>query len=286
MILIVGASGFVGNNLYHSFKKNNVAVIGTCCNKHEDGLVYFDMLHQSLIDIHPDLSEVTHVIFCAAISNISTCFNDPEFSRQINVVKTWALINECFSHNIVPIFLSSDYVFDGETGLYKDNDIRIPTTMYGKQKKEVEDLLIDSTQAYLILRISKIYDFSAHPQSFIGSLRIELNDNQTLKMADDQVFSPTYVGDLVQLIHSAINANLSGLYNAGGCQAYSRFEVANLVKRSFDISTGKVIKCSIRDFPFTEPRPLNTSLNSTKISHILNFKLRSLEQVLETDAAC
>lgn len=277
MLLIFGASSFIGQNLYNHFSKKE-KVIGTYNNHSKPGLRYFDLRKPDLKNLDADLSKVNYAIICSAIANTDECKRNKKSSYELNVIATRKIIQQLWQFNILPIWFSSEYVFNGEKGDYQESDKRNPNTIYGHHKKEIEDFLCNSRKDFLIARLSKVFGLEKGGRTFLTSIVDQLKNNEEIRCATDQIFSPTYVGDVVEVVDLAIEKHLTGLYNVASPECFSRYEIANMIKSQLKIESGKIIPSRIADFDFLDSRPLNTSLNVEKIIQATKFRFTTMRE--------
>ena len=191
------------------------------------------------------------------------------------------MISDLFDRDIVPIFLSSDYVFEGEKGFYDELDEKVPVNVYGKHKKIVEDFLIQSKRKYVVARLSKVYGILPGDGTILTTWIEMLKEGDVINAAHDNILSPTYIHDLAKAILIIIRSGLTGSYNLAAPDAYSRLQLAELVKSRLGIENGKIVPCSIRDFQFDDKRPLNTSLNSMKFCDFAKFRFSRVEDNID-----
>ena len=157
MIFILGASGYIGNNIYKSFTEEGLAVAGTYFKKKKNGLIYFDICNMSLDKVELD-KKIRYIIIASGINNnIDDSKKNWKNSYYVNVTKTKIVIDYCFENNITPIYISSDGVFDGIKGRYKEIDKKNPINCYGHIRSEVEDYLLNSGNKFIILRMGKVF---------------------------------------------------------------------------------------------------------------------------------
>jgi len=275
-ILIIGASGFIGGNLKRNFEKRGVEVIGTAFPEKIAGLHYFSSVDSNLTDIDTDLKVIKYAIICSGISNINECKNNGELAFKINVTGNKRIIEQCFENKIVPVFLSSDAVFDGKKGGYSELDETNPCNEYGKHKKAIEDFLLKSNKEFIITRLSKVFGTKPKDGTFITSLISQLKENRTLSCAADQIFCPIYINDLVNLFYLACDKNLRGLYNFSSSETFSRYELAALLKSELNIKQGKIVKCLIKDINSADCLPQNISMKSDKIREATGYKFSKM----------
>jgi len=284
MAIIIGASGFIGRHLYNYFSEKSAETIGTYCNSSNtnSNLRYFDLRKPNLKNLESDLKKHKHVFICSAITRPDECKIKEKESREINVTGTKDLILQCFDNNLAPIFFSSEYVFNGENGNYKESDKKTPNTVYGCQKAEIEDFLLSTRNSRcLIIRLGHIFGLEKNDKTIITSIAEQLIAGKTLNCAKDQIFNSTYVGDLTELLDISLQKNLNGLYNLVTPETHSRYELASIIKSELDIKSGVILPCSIKDFKFADNRPLNMSLDSGKIISETGFNFPSLKSHLK-----
>ncbi len=277
-MIIIGANSFIGKYLYEYFSKKE-KVIGTYFSKPEENLIQFDVTNPDLEKLG-NLTNEKYCIICSAIGRIDDCKKEEEKSRKINVEGTEKLIEQLFSKNITPIFLSSSYVFEGDKKNPDEKDERNPGTVYGKQKKEIEDFLMNSRKKFLILRLSKVYGLKKGDNSLLTGMIEQISKNPVNKYAENQVMTPVYVEDVVKALDSAISQDLKGIYNVSGEEQFSWYDLAKIINNEFKLNK-RIEACSINDFNFLEkPRPLNTGLNPEKIIKETGISFLTIEDAI------
>ena len=150
MNLIVGASGYIGGRLLKQFDEKEKSV-GTYFRNQKEGLVYLDLENPDLSRLGINPEEVKYGFVCSATSRIDECKKDEKRAYRINVIGIKKLLQQFSHYGIMPIFFSSDFVFDGKRGNYKEEDERNPCTVYGRHKKDIEDFLINGNNKFLII---------------------------------------------------------------------------------------------------------------------------------------
>lgn len=282
MIIIIGASSYVGRMIYDYFSKKNMAIVGTYYSSPTPEMVYFDLGQPDLNNLKIPLDKATYAFIVSMITDMDACKRDQERSNKINIEGIKNLIGQLFERGIVPIFISSDYVFKGDKGNYSELDKKNATLVYGRQKMMIEDFLLKTDKPFMIARLGKVFGLTPDDGTILTTWTNQLKNNDTIRCATDQIFSPTYVSDIVRALDVSIQKELRGCYNIASTETFSRFQLARMVKSQLGIRTGKIIPCSIRDFDFLDPRPLNTSLNPNKFIKATNFKFTSIQECLNT----
>jgi len=261
---IVGASGLVGYNLFQFLSEKKENVLGTYCSTKKDGLVKLDLLTDdfSLFD------KCTHVIIIAALANIDQCYLKKEEAYKINVERTVELIQRLGGKGIKSIFISSDQVFDGIKGYYKEDDLPNPVNYYGKFKLQVEEFLKNNLKNYLILRLSKIYSRNLQDNSMFAEILLKLQKKEKIKAAFNQIYNPTEVRKVCAGIHLSIKKDLDSVYHLADKQIMSRYDFARSIAEEFGLDEDLIEKVDFNRLPVLEKRALNSSLNIDKFAKI------------------
>lgn len=280
MLLVIGASGFIGNKLYNYFKSKGLDVKGTYHSKTFEGAerdgIYLDLSNPDFSNIL-DLKNLTHVFFCQGVTNIDQCKINRNSSYKINVTNTIKLLKSFIYTTVVPIYLSTDMVYSGTPKNSTESDTLAPPTEYGKQKVEVENYITTQFSKYIILRLSKVYGIEKGDQTLFTSWLDSLMKHKTILSADDVFISPIYVIDVVHALDSLVTGKHYGIFNLGGDETATRYEFSQILARFFNYDLSLIEKKSINDFKFIEPRPLYSSLSSSRIIEATGIKLTSLE---------
>ncbi len=257
MIGIAGASGLIGYNFYRFLNCRGYDTIGTFYSNRKDGLVKFNLTSKDF----SLFNNCSQVIIAAAVSNIDKCFIEKDKVRRINVESTIELIKYLSRKKIKPVFLSTDQVFDGEKGNYSTEDKPRPLNCYGNFKLQVEEFMKKNLQNYLILRLSKTYSRNLNEKSIFSEIYLSLSKNIKIEAAYNQIFNPTDVSMLCEMLIKALDLNLSGVYHIAEPKIISRHEFAVSVAQEFGFDKDLIIPADIRTLSFLkDTRPLNTSL--------------------------
>jgi len=278
-LLILGASSSVGRHLYQRLGPERA--IGTFNRTPMTGGRRFDSVSMRLAEVVRP-GEASHAVILLADPQPDSCVRDPQASRRLNVEAMTRLIQDVWTLGMVPIFASTDYVFDGVKGNYVETDQARPILLYGAQKLEVEDFLTASGQPHAILRLSKVYGDAPDDGTLFSSwLATLLKGPCTLRCATDQTFSPVHVGDVGDAIVAAAEQNLRGLFHCTGNQRFSRLELLTAliaeIRRHRPVAV-TVAPCSIHDFPMPERRPLDTSMVADKLLAATGLDFKPVEQ--------
>jgi dTDP-4-dehydrorhamnose reductase len=273
-ILITGASGLLGSKLAELAISLGYDVY-SCYNQHmpEDGVPIkldvadWEMVKAVLERVMPDV-----IIHSAAVTNVDLCERNRELAFKVNVVGTRNLVE--FAGGSYFIYISTDYVFDGEKGLYKEGDIPNPINYYGYTKFEAEKLVINSGLDYLIVRPSVIY--GSRPASGKTNFALWLIDmlskGNEVRLLTDQYVSPTLNTNLASMILEAIRKGLTGVFHMSGGERISRFDFGIKLAEVFGFNPELIKKANMSQMNWIAKRPRDSSLDVSKACGVLKNK--------------
>ena len=277
---VLGASGFIGSAFLQAYRTRWPECLGTS-RKEQVGLSYFDFA-QPKFDWDRFIAEgYAAVLLAGARPLIGDCERNPAETRAVNVTGVLEVARQLAGSPIQVVWFSSDYVFDGVTGGYLDDSPVHPLTEYGRQKAEVEEKLPLLCPNSLVLRLSKTYSGVSGDLTLLSEMARDLRAGKRLRVARDQVFSPTDVRDVVEVVLGLQERGARGLYNLAAPHAWSRLKIAQAVARTLLLDSDNIEAMNLHDLPGMENRPLNTSLVSHRLERELpQFEFRSLESNL------
>jgi len=267
--ILIGSGGFLGRALANSLRSQNTKFYTASHSSISDFRIDLTKPFDSFIAKLPD--KITHGIICSAIATIDICKSDYKASYEFNVTRTIEMIEQFQNKGITPLFCSSDMVFDGTLGNYKETDDRFPSTAYGEMKKIVEDYLFDSNKPFLIVRLTKLYSRDHKDTSFIQEIKTKLASGQIVSAAYDQFVNMIEVKEAASVITLLLQQKHSGVFHIAGSETLTRYAIACRIATPIN-ALDQIKKCSIEDFNFKEPRPKNNTLNTDKIRKELNIE--------------
>lgn len=263
--LVIGGSGFVGCHLTRYF-----SALGTSSTL-KKGFMRLDIrdkeqIKQMIDQVNPDL-----VINSSGLTGVDYCEMHPEEAMLINGTAV-ASIAECAEANgSVFCHISTDYVFSGSSGNYKEDDSPDPVNVYGHSKLRGEDLLKGSK--VIILRISTPYGInnSERKKTFLEFIVNNLREGKRISIVKDQITTPTYINEISTAIEKLYNLKEYGIYHLGARECISRYDFSLLVAEEFSLSKNIIDSVLTKDMEFVAKRPLNVCMDSSKIGRILNI---------------
>lgn len=186
-ILVTGAKGMLGQDLCPILEDVGAFVIETDIDTLD--ITNAEQVKQVLTDVRPDM-----VIHCAAYTNVDKAEEDLKTAELINVTGTENIAETCGKLGITLVYISTDYVFDGESvEPYTPEDMPNPINNYGATKYEGEEAVRSLCEKYYIVRTSWLYGH--HGKNFVETM-LALADRNEINVVDDQVGCPTWTVEL------------------------------------------------------------------------------------------
>jgi dTDP-4-dehydrorhamnose reductase len=284
-LLITGASGLLGSKLCELAIRKKHEVY-SAYNQHEPlhgKPVQFDVSDKNAVQrifqkINPEA-----VVHAAALTNVDKCETQKELARKINLEGTENIAESCKEHQAFLIHISTDYVFDGEKGMYKETDKPSPINHYGLTKLRGEEHVKNLLDEYCIARASVIY--GAVPATgkinFALWLLNKLKRKEKVTIVTDQWNSPTLNTNLANMILEVLERKLTGIFHLAGATRISRYEFAKLLAETFSLDKNHITPVSSKDIKWNAKRPKDSSLNVSKAFRTLKSKPLRINEALE-----
>jgi len=272
-LIITGASGLLGSKLIELAKKDYTVI-----PLHKTKPLHSNSLKLDITDttevlnlfneLKPDV-----VIHTASETNVDKCETEKEHAWKTNVEGTRNLALACSQASAKLVYISTDYVFDGEKGRYTEEDKPNPINYYGVTKLEGENQVTQNCKHYTILRTSVLYGWHPWKQNFATWTINQLKQNKEITVVKDHYNTPTLADNLAEIAIEAVQKDLQGLYHASGSERISRYEFTRKIAKTFQLNTNliKPIKMSQLTV-WIAKRPGDSSLNTEKIQKQLKTK--------------
>ena len=279
-ILIVGASGLIGGNCYHLLKGTH-QVYGTHLSFETN--YTFKLNPSSSGDIRLlDKLNLNIIIHTGALTHVDRCETEPELSYKFTVQSTINLVDYAKAKDITFLYTSTDYVFDGLDGPYKETDQVNPLSVYGKHKLLAEEYIQKNLSKYFIARITNVYGDELRNKNYVSRTVQALKNGQVLVLEApyDQFATPVNALDVARVFDLAISNNLRGVYHLGSTDFVSRVQLLTIIKRYFPDNLF-VRGISTKELNQTAKRPLIGGLLSSKlIKEFPEFEFSNLDKYL------
>ena len=274
---VVGASGYIGSHLIKKYRSHYPDCVGTSFLSKNKNLISFDIRNPNINLLNLEKTGHKAVVIASGKPKISYCEKESFKAHEVNVAGTIQLIKNLKKTSLKIIFLSSDYVFNGTSGKYSDEDETNPFTVYGKHKKIIEDEIKKITDNFLVLRLSKIYGLKKGDKTILDEAANLLKQGKHVLAADNQYFCPTYIDDLIDTIIKIQAKDLKGYINLCVPEIWSRFDMFYLLAQLINQDIHLVKKIKLYDIAEMKGRPLNTSMICKRLNQEVETKFIPLK---------
>ena len=282
---VTGASGLLGLNLSLVAFAQGYQVTGLSHTRLLKG-VPFDLQQVDLLKIDHALITIAEsrpdaIIHCAAIADLNTAESAPSLAYQLNCEAAGALAEAAFRWGIPFLHISTDAVFNGRTGGYREHDLVNPLSVYAKSKLAGEQLVMDKNPEAIIARVVFFGWSLSGERSLAEFFFNNLRSGNRIKGFTDTYFSPLYVEDLAEILLEMITAEMKGLYHVVSPQHLSKYDFGVLIARTFGFDPGLIEPVSMHDVKRGAERSMNLVLRSEKLQAALGHPLPSVDNGIE-----
>lgn len=282
-VLVTGASGFVGwhicNQMRHEYR-----VTGTIFNHQVNmpgvtieqfNLLQYEAVPELLDQVQPDA-----VIHTAAIADAHLCEQQPDKTRPLNVMLAEILAKACSQRNIGFLFTSSDLIFDGNNAPYDEKTTPYPVSVYGQQKAEAEEKILNVHHRAVIARFPLLFGHAApHGKSFLQSTLAAMHEGRELTLFTDEYRTPVSIDSAIEGMKLALKENVNKIH-LGGRDRIDRLSLGKMIAEIFGIANPPIKACRQEDVSLPAPRPSDVSLSS-ELAFSLGFNPAPLRDELQ-----
>jgi dTDP-4-dehydrorhamnose reductase len=267
-MLITGASGQLGAYLLRELHGRKTAALAWSGSRSGNpfgvplqrvDLADLDRLPAAFAHARPEA-----VIHAGAITTVAECLRDPQRARQVNTRPTEVLADLSARAGARLIFLSTDLVFDGRQGRYREQDAPAPLSVYGRTKLEAEQAVLAAPRG-VVVRLSLLFGPSLIGRpSFFDDQVAALRSSSSCTLFEDEWRSPLALLTAAQAVLSIALSDFEGLLHLGGPERLSRFEMGRRLAAFLAVPPELVRAASRSQVASGEPRPLDASLDSSR----------------------
>lgn len=281
-VLVTGASGLLGSKIVDlAIDFFNVIPTHNTRPLHANSLK-LDITNPSEVSSVLQKVKPFAVIHTASETNVDKCEIEKELAWKINAEGTLNVALACSKVKAKLVYISTDYVFDGEKGNYKEQDKPNPINYYGLTKLEGEKAITEKCENYVILRTSVLYGWHPWKQNFVKWVINQLKQNKKITVVQDHFNTPTLAENLAEMSIEILQKNLEGLYHASGSERISRFDFAKHIAKEFDLNPALIEPIKMNALAtWTAKRPRDSSLNTDKMQKQLKTKPLNITQGLK-----
>jgi dTDP-4-dehydrorhamnose reductase len=283
-LLVTGASGLLGTRICQlaTKQKQEVYSIDTEHNPQYGIPIKLDITHTAKLSDTFQRARPDVVIHAAALTDVDKCERDKKLAWKVNVEATSNIAQLCHKHNCFLVSVSTDYVFNGEKGNYKETEQTAPINNYGLTKLKGEEEIKQSRAEYCIARTSVIYGSipAAGKVNFALWLIEKLGKKEETKTVTDQWNSPTLNTNLAEMILEIVEKRITGTFHLAGATRLSRHEFAQNIAETFNLDKNFLLPTSSKEMQWLAKRPKDSSLNVSKAKQTLKNKPLQISEAL------
>jgi len=280
-ILITGGSGLLGSKVAEiALEREYEVYSGYNSHKPEFGEpIKFDLANpdsvvKAIDEVNPDV-----IIHSAALTDVDKCEVEKELAYKINVEGTKVVAEMARKLGSFMVYISTDYVFDGSRGMYREEDETNPINYYGYTKLLGENFCQD----FCIARTCVIY--GARPASgkvnFVLWLINKLENGESVRIITDQFITPTLNTNLAKMVLEIAERKITGIFHLAGATRVSRFEFAKEIAKEFRLNENLIMPAKMDDINWIAKRPRDSSLDTSKAAKYLSEKPYDLTKALK-----
>ncbi|MFM7645284.1 MAG: SDR family oxidoreductase [Sphingomonadales bacterium] len=279
-ILLTGANGFLGYYLCDLLTNAGLDLMATSrgpCRlpfASRSTFTYepLDFTDQHRAELLIKSFRPTCIIHAGAMGKPDDCAREPELANSINIGGTLHLLNAARQVKARFCYISTDFVFDGNEGHYSENATRQPVNHYGYTKWQAERSVEQSALDWSIIRTVLVYGKPHTGRSnLLSFVQEKLSQGQPYQVVDDQIRTPTYVGDLAKGIFESIKRSATGVFHLCGQEVLTPYDMALQAASYLSLDASLIIRTNTASFQQPAQRPLKTGLCIDKARAQLDF---------------
>lgn len=285
--LITGSNGLLGQAMVKIFRNDHFVIgcdlTGESFNTRYPENEYLqldltqrDKVKKILSKIRPDI-----IINTAAFTDVDLCEEKHDLSWATNVRSVEILVEAANEFSPIFVQISTDYVFDGKSGSYRESSDTNPVSYYGKTKLAAEKVVRGSGLEYIIARTMVLYGSGEKVRNNFATWVIQqLTSGKKIKVVNDQRGNPTLADDLAEAILRLLDKKEYGVFHISGREVCSRYEFAKKIIKVFNLDEKLMEEVDSSVFKQPAPRPVNSSFNLDKLSNTLDWLPGGIEESL------
>jgi len=283
-ILVTGGSGLLGAEVVRVFSEAGHDVVSGY-NTHPPRIgvpIRLNLMELSEIRSLVQKPRPDIIIHTAALTDVDLCESKPDAANLINGSATGKIAEAAHNLGAYMIYVSTDYVFDGQVGSYREEDEPNPVNRYGRSKLLGEELLRESNATRCIARTSVLYGWGRDYRPNFGTWVLHrLESNEHIKVVNDQLASPTLNLNLAEMILELATKRHEGVLHLAGAARIDRYSFAKQIAETFDLDPSLIEPVKSDQIDWKAKRPADSSLNVDRAARVLDRKPLELNEALE-----
>lgn len=287
-ILITGTHGLLGQYLLKDLSAAGHSVIATGRGNPRIEINDYPNCIYELMEITDEaqtkqvIEKTTPdiIVHAAAMAQPDACELDKDACIATNIEATRFIAAAAKNVGAKLVYISTDFVFSGDAGPYKEEDAAHPINFYGQSKLDSEAIVQQSGIDWAIVRTVLVYGniMVGTRSNMVTWVKDNLEQKKPIKVVSDQVRTPTYVGDLSKGIVLVIEKNATGIFHISGEEVFTPYEMAVEVADFFELDKSLMEKVDASVFTQPAKRPLKTGFIIDKAKRELGYQPISFQQ--------
>ena len=280
MIWLIGCKGMLGTEVARQLTENKIEYVGTDID--------VDITNTQALAEFAKGKNISYIINCSAYTAVDKAESDKDFAKKLNEDGPRNIANLANQIHAKMIHISTDYVFDGTGKTPYTEDMPIaPIGVYGKTKADGEAAVRQNLKEYYIIRTAWLYGWAG--KNFVYTMLKAMNNHEAVKVVNDQKGTPTFAGDLANVIIKIIKKTdvPYGTYHCTDLGEITWWDFTNEIKKQ-GIASGLITNkdcivnpCTTEEYPTPAKRPAYSVLSKEKIQKTLGIKLPEWKESLK-----
>lgn len=281
---ITGGSGLLGERLATIASNDDEIVLSHNSNPTKN-TIKCDITDKNEVEKVINKNKPDTIVHCAAMTDVDLCEDEIDIAYRINSDGTRNMAQAAENIGAKIIYVSTDFVFDGDKGYYSEDDEVNPLGIYAKSKYDGEVQLKKYSTNWAIARVSVLYGWHKKA-NFTTWVINQLRSNNSINIVTDQINSPTYADNAGEAIFEIAKQDKNGIYHTAGNDRINRFDFTQKIAEAFNLNKDLINPTTSDKFIQKAPRPRDSSLNVNKIKKGLGFTMETCSESLERMANC
>jgi len=289
-VLITGANGLLGKHLIAKLLVKQYEIIASGKGQSKFSYANYPNWKYHSMDITNGEAVVKLIsstrpeviIHAAAMTQVDECELNKIDCWNTNVTATRFIVDAAREINARIIFISTDFVFDGQQGPYKEEDDPNPVNYYGSTKWAAEKAVMESALDWAIVRTVLVVGNreDGQRQNILTWVKDKLEKGESIKVVDDQVRTPTFVEDLADGIMLVLEKNANGIFHIAGKDTLTPYQIARETARYLHLDLALIEKAEAGSFSQAALRPPRTGFIIEKARKLLSYQPHSFREIL------
>ena len=273
-IFVTGSTGLLGHQIVrlalnsgHDVLASYIGAPPASGEPVELNLLDLQSIKSTIVKSKPDA-----IVHTAAYTDVDSCESNKDLALKLNAEATKQIVLAADEIGAHLTYISTDYVFDGEKGRYKEDDEPRPINYYGHTKLEGERHVRARSKIWCIARTSAIYGWGGEKKNFATWLLDNLSAGKQVKVVTNQYISPTLNTNLAEMALEISERRLTGVLHTAGASRVSRYEFALELAKVFERDPKIIRQAEIEEMTWPAKRPRDSSLDVSRCAKLLKTK--------------